>query len=1047
MRYSLWLFFCICLVASPTSVNRDPDSILTKHKARFEFLKSTQDFVQGMENISQQVAPELGMTGAMASFLSTLSGGGYTKQLQQIMEIPVQRWNIAGMGYYEIENVKRTVTRLEHVNAHEQMSGKIGKVCNVLTALSVLNDSIKAIQGDDQAALSALGNTAKWVQGELVSEYGGKNLGIAMLGVAIIDYALTKFINFAFNSHQEYWWKGYQAYLNEKYPSPLEWAQLAERGGMEAVEKRLEEFWDNAETNASIYFLNGRRPPPHWGQVAGVHLVKFKREFAATYYKDYIHATVKTYFSTRAEQARIEMELLFDRMAKELDELVRDYELLKKAIENIPLDEEPDEDSAQPDHVTGLIDELQSISDRVVGFNRYQGNIAQCVASLQSCETRIVEMSLKLDGLGNSLQSWQSEVDRLDQTGPDLSVVIPQMQAQADRVARAKDAAGTNSLKACEETLNLKWNFSAAEKQRKLPIIRSAASRSGAEAGVAERTWAAMKARLDSLSGSGVDASELESRRVQMLGQIPDSAACDAAISNSTSELSVMEAELQTLKALEGRADQIVAQVQELLNSEPQEQPSIRNRLTRMKNKATWLVYKNKVRTLQGTIKAQLQGHSAKLASLRASLDKVNSSLQAFQSKRDGIRNALQNPVEGSGSDPRLLDLKSWVDGAELFVVPARRAADQAEQCRIEAERLQDPNQVGGPNTGTASNQGGTNTGTQSGSSTGTSVGANSATGTSSNATNGGSQSNANPWDTAANAGGDAWDQAAQDGQASSSQVGGNSNPVSSNTSRDEANQWIQAAKSEANPPSCNYQLALQYLGKARGADPTHPELINLETRIMKLRNDQLTALRHLGMANSLVQAGKLDDALREANLAAQRGSWCERNMAQDLIAGIQTEKTRTSVAAQRQRNTDMARSLVSTLTTIQNTLINQQNNGGRGGNSGGTSSNSGGSNATGTGSSQGGPYCSITIKSTPKGQTWALFKQDTGNNAVNYYLFQVYVDPEDPDAPSAQEMARRMTQAMRGQGRMDFLGEGSKASMMRRLEQLCPNPVSRQSY
>ena len=203
-----------CFLVSPAAVNRDPESILNKNKASFEKFKMVQDFVSELESLSQHVAPELGLTGALVSFLSTLSNEGYTVELQKIMDVPVQKWNAtAGWGRYEIENVKRAVTQYQHVDSYKTMSDKIGKACKYLAAISILNDCIKGIQGDDQAKLSAIGNAARWAHGNLVSDFGGKNLNIAMAGVAVIDYALSTFINFAFSSHQEFWWKGYVAYI------------------------------------------------------------------------------------------------------------------------------------------------------------------------------------------------------------------------------------------------------------------------------------------------------------------------------------------------------------------------------------------------------------------------------------------------------------------------------------------------------------------------------------------------------------------------------------------------------------------------------------------------------------------------------------------------------------------------------------------------------------------------------------------------------------------------------------------------------------------
>lgn len=1041
------LIFLVIMTHASAAVNQDPDSILEKHNAAFERLTSASDFVATLNEVNKIVGPEFGLTQSLISFISDLADGGYIQEIETIMSIPEQRWNATvGWGRYEIHYARRVVTQYRGVKAYDSMSTKLGNVCKTLAAISIVNDCIRGLQGDDLAKLSALGNTAKLVQGELISQYGTKGLKIAMLSVAFLDYTLTKFISDVHADYEKMWWKAYSNYMNTHYFSPLEWAQLAEREGMEAVERRLYEFWNNAKTNLSKYAFNDGPLPPFYSDIAGVYLEKYSKSFAARYYKENVYTTLKTYFTLEAEKAKANLELEFRRMDKLVAEFVKDMEAFKDLVENAPedLESEAEDSTGEEVRIGSLADSLTMIADQVAaGYGKIDEKVGTCLTSLDPCQTRLAEALAELNGLIGEVSAWQTEVDREPSSPTAGSSLGSELQAKGRAVAQARDKAEEYALKACEETLWLKQNFSESAKTARLPGIRAAVNVANMSARRARETHQAMLRLLGDVSTSDDSRADLDSQRRDYLTRIPDVAGCDEVLRAAQAALATLISECQTLHMLERNALGIMEQARAHADAELEDgEGRLKQRLKKMKTRAAWMAKKSQMEGYLGAIKAQVQTATARITALQSRAEKVHTSLLEVHSQRADLLQKLEKPLATGGDASQLADFRALVDAAELFVEPAESAANQAFVCQMEAEAMQP-----GGSQPESQDSGFVDGGSTSGSGDSAVIG--DATSMGRGVADAAGAASVAGWGEPTANTSDAWDAAAQRGTESGSSAGraiGNAVETRSG----DGDSWIKAAKDAANPPSCRYELALQYLQRARQENPGHSELNGLEIRVLKLRNEQACAEGYLAQAAQALQAGQLDAALRAAQTAISEGTWCERTRAEDLISYIQNQMTRTSVNAQRQRdaerNAAMAKSLISSLTTIQNTLIDAESGRSPGGSASGMgagSSTAGGSTSSST--SGGGPFCSLTITHRPDGEYWVLFAQHVGGG-VNYMLMEWADDDENRHALTPQQYAQELSQQGGG---VDFrlVGQGSETAMRRKFDELCPNPASVQSY
>jgi hypothetical protein len=213
-------------------------------------------------------------------------------------------------------------TALNNVTEYMKTIGK------GLTYLSLASDIKDAIAGDDEAKLKSVAGTFKLVLEWLTADFPG--VGMAGLGVSFLEYALNKFMSTAQAQYEEYWWTAYSRYLENRYPSfARDWIPLAEQeGGQQALERRLNEFWDKPEDNAILYYGKAS-----WQTPPDLAARTLKDKFAALYYRDRLHATLKAYFERKAaERAREAVNHVLAEAGK-LANLIKDLDALKQLID------------------------------------------------------------------------------------------------------------------------------------------------------------------------------------------------------------------------------------------------------------------------------------------------------------------------------------------------------------------------------------------------------------------------------------------------------------------------------------------------------------------------------------------------------------------------------------------------------------------------------------------------------------------------------------------------------------------------------------------
>ncbi len=181
---------------------------------------------------------------------------------------------------------------------HDQME----KLGNALAIANIAWMGWQALQGDDTAKIQTAAEIIKLYIGWGISELGSRTLSIAVVGVFFIDYALNNFIQEAFSLNKDYWWNIYVNYMENKYPHIVKgqdsWVNLIIKEGEEGVQRRLEEFWVDPWVWQGVY---GQGKTLSISKPASVE--KYKKEFAAEYYRRYLHPTIKTFFRKQAERA------------------------------------------------------------------------------------------------------------------------------------------------------------------------------------------------------------------------------------------------------------------------------------------------------------------------------------------------------------------------------------------------------------------------------------------------------------------------------------------------------------------------------------------------------------------------------------------------------------------------------------------------------------------------------------------------------------------------------------------------------------------------
>lgn len=337
---NIWTW-CLLLALSLTAAapgraadNFDPDQFLRNASVKAELAKIASDD-QAQALVRTHIVTAAGHTNTLYSFAQALAGGDYTEQIATIMEVPTQQWNFSrGMqGSYDIVNVKQMVQQNKTASLFGSVKENMSYLATALSVYSICNDAIAGFNGDSASQLKAVKGTYDLVSGYWAQRIGWDSLGTAMLGVGVISYALDSFIAQTMGTYTDFWWQAYTAYLDKKYPNQVtganSWAAVYKNGGEAALDHRLMEFWDDALLNAADYYKN---PPPNSNSLYAYN--QFSKKFAAQYYHERLHPTMKTYFQNQAEIAAARAEIAASNAHALMLANLKDLAALQAAIQD-----------------------------------------------------------------------------------------------------------------------------------------------------------------------------------------------------------------------------------------------------------------------------------------------------------------------------------------------------------------------------------------------------------------------------------------------------------------------------------------------------------------------------------------------------------------------------------------------------------------------------------------------------------------------------------------------------------------------------------------
>ena len=459
----------------------DPHSLADRYKSSLQQMRSEDDLVQF---VSKKIAPDFGLASTLASFSNDLTNGHYSKQMQQLINMPVMKWNgdWGMLGRYELEDMQRIVNKNARVPVTERITPALGQLGEGLAALSLVNDMVDAINGNDDAKISAIANMLSATRDMLIKKLGSTSLNLAMAGVAFLDYALSQYTGFVIGTHQKIWWEAYVAYMEAKYGSPLEWAILAHDKGAAAVDRRLKEFWDDSLINADQYYFKGNIPP-NFQHVSGKFLDDYRKNFAARYYKDFLHATVTTYARKMAERAQDELALKAEKMGNQVALAANEIALIKKVFDSGILDQADDtateeQTVADQQALVAARNELAGTASQIEGLaGAVQSQCQGATAALTSADGAVDAAATELNGLrlriGSAVAELVDPIDLLQRANVASTTAASALQ----RIGDSRNAAQQLALALCEKMETLHENDNAQQQYAGMPGEQSQVQR------------------------------------------------------------------------------------------------------------------------------------------------------------------------------------------------------------------------------------------------------------------------------------------------------------------------------------------------------------------------------------------------------------------------------------------------------------------------------------------------------------------------------------------------------------------------------------------
>ena len=315
------VFFIAALLTLPmvgpvVAKNKSKNSAEVLAKKFEKELQAMQKSQTAKTSLYNHLGKSFGMTKNMFGFINDLSSGHYTAETLFVLD----KKNHKFFGPDFTKRFAPFEKQLIGIKAKQptyDINKGLGHISNALTIFNIGGHIINALSGDNSAKLNAVTASANAQMGWMAGKYGTRSLSIAMAGVSFLDYALNEFISAQYEQYSVYWWQAYSRYLNRHYKKvvtgPNSWAALIEKGGHAAVEVRLYEFWNDPLVNAATEY---RDPSPF--QRNALAAATFKKPFAARYYKEYLHPTLRTYFQKKALEAKNEA---LDKAEAEMDRL------------------------------------------------------------------------------------------------------------------------------------------------------------------------------------------------------------------------------------------------------------------------------------------------------------------------------------------------------------------------------------------------------------------------------------------------------------------------------------------------------------------------------------------------------------------------------------------------------------------------------------------------------------------------------------------------------------------------------------------------------
>lgn len=333
----------------------DPDSIL-KDKALEAELRKLQSDSDAQQALTTHAQSAFGVTSTIFDFAAKLASGDYVEQIEKIMDVPVQQWNpnLGWMGGYDIKIVKRICAKNQTASLFGRVKDDMGNLGTALSVYSVMKDVYAGYNGDNAARLKAMKGTYDLCQGYWAQRMGWNSIGTAMMGAAVIGYALDTFQAEAQQRYTDYWYNAYSQWLEGEYPNivtgPDSWADLARTGGKTAVQRRLYAFWDAPYDNAVKYYGQDKlQTAPAMADL------QMRDRFAAQYYYDRIHTTLKTYFTNETEKAEAMAAYEAEKAHERLMQRIAELQMLQKAIQDAEDAKTGEEEEEAPTPISLLL--------------------------------------------------------------------------------------------------------------------------------------------------------------------------------------------------------------------------------------------------------------------------------------------------------------------------------------------------------------------------------------------------------------------------------------------------------------------------------------------------------------------------------------------------------------------------------------------------------------------------------------------------------------------------------------------------------------------